>query len=98
MLQGTLITGLGLFVLGLSLFLTRRNIIMALMGIELMLNAANINFVAFAQFDKGELNGQVIAIFVMALAAAETAIALAIILLVYRHFNTLNLDEIHKEK
>lgn len=97
MIQSTLLAGLAIFILGLSLFLTRRNIIMALMGIELMLNAANINFVTFAQFDQNGLNGQVVSIFVMALAAAETAVALAIILLVYRHFNTLNLDEVHKE-
>ncbi len=97
MIQSTLLAGLAIFILGLSLFLTRRNIIMALMGIELMLNAANINFVTFAQFDKGELNGQIISIFVMALAAAETAVALGIVLLVYRHFNTLNLDEVHKD-
>ncbi|MBX7242864.1 MAG: NADH-quinone oxidoreductase subunit NuoK [Bacteroidia bacterium] len=97
MIQSTLLAGLAIFILGLSLFLTRRNIIMALMGIELMLNAANINFITFAQFDQNGLNGQVVSIFVMALAAAETAVALAIVLLVYRHFNTLNLDEIHKE-
>lgn len=97
MIQSTLLAGLAIFILGLSLFLTRRNIIMALMGIELMLNAANINFITFAQFDQNGLNGQVVSIFIMALAAAETAVALAIVLLVYRHFNTLNLDEVHKE-
>lgn len=97
MIQSTLLVGLFLFVLGASIFLTRQNIIMALMGIELMLNAANINFVTFAQFDKPGHDGQIISIFVMALAAAETAVALAIILLVYRHYHTLNLDELPKK-
>ncbi|MEM6379576.1 MAG: NADH-quinone oxidoreductase subunit NuoK [Bacteroidota bacterium] len=83
-----------LFVVGVALVLTRRNIIMALMGIELMLNAANVNFVAFAQYDLLKLDGQMATLFVMALAAAEIAIALAIVLNVYKRFRTVRLDKI----
>jgi NADH-quinone oxidoreductase subunit K len=69
---------------------------MVLMGIELILNAANINFVAFSKFGNLGLNGQIIALFVIILAAAEAAIALAIVLNIYKTFNNVNVDEIDK--
>lgn len=97
MLQGYLFTGLILFSLGMYLFFTRRNAVMALMGIELMLNAANINFVAFARYDKADLDGQMAGLFIIVLAAAETAVALALILQAYKHFKTLNLDKMREE-
>jgi NADH-quinone oxidoreductase subunit K len=87
-----------LFSLGVFAMLTRRNAIMVLMGIELVLNAANINFLAFSRFTTGTLDGQVIAIFVIILAAAEAAIALAIILNIYQNFNSVNVDEINRLK
>lgn len=87
-----------LFSLGLFAIITRRNAIMVLMGIELMLNAANINFVAFSRFVATSLDGHVIAIFVIILAAAEAAIALAIVLNIYQNFNTMNVDEINQLK
>jgi NADH-quinone oxidoreductase subunit K len=87
-----------LFSLGVFAILTRRNAIMVLMGIELVLNAANINFLAFSRFTSGTLDGQVFAIFVIILAAAEVAIALAIVLNIYQNFNTVNVDEINKLK
>jgi NADH:ubiquinone oxidoreductase subunit K len=89
-----LLIGILLFGLGVFLALTRRNLVMALMGIELMLNAANVNFVAFARYDQVDLDGQMAAIFVMALAAAEIAVALAIVLNVYQRFGSIDLDRI----
>lgn len=87
-----------LFSLGLFLVLSRRNAIMALMGIELILNASNVNFVAFAQYDKIDLDGQMAALFVMVLAAAEVAVALAIILQVYKKYGNIDLGKISKLK
>jgi NADH-quinone oxidoreductase subunit K len=83
-----------LFSLGIFGILTRRNAIMVLMGIELVLNAANINLVAFSRYGGMRLDGQAAAVFVIILAAAEAAIALAIILNIYHRFQTVNVDEI----
>jgi len=83
-----------LFSLGVFGVITRRNAIMVLMGIELILNSANINFVAFSRYGTLNLDGQVIAMFVIILAAAEAAIALAIVLNIYQKFNTVNVDEV----
>lgn len=83
-----------LFSLGIYGVITRRNAIMMLMGIELILNSANINFIAFARYAGMQLDGQAIAVFVIILAAAEAAIALAIVLNIYQRFNTVNVDEI----
>jgi NADH-quinone oxidoreductase subunit K len=87
-----------LFSLGLFGVVTRKNTIMVLMGIELILNSANINFIAFSRFGSFGLTGQVIAIFVIILAAAEAAILLAIVLNIYQQLNTVNVDEIDKLK
>ena len=70
---------------------------MVLAGIELILNAANINFVAFSTQD-GMIKGQLFALFIMVIAAAEATVALAIVVQVYKHFKTSNLDEISKLK
>ena len=83
-----------LFGLGLFAVVTRKNAIMILMGIELILNASNINFVAFSRFGNFGLQGQLFALFVIVLAAAEAAIALAIVLNVYKTFVNVNVDEI----
>jgi NADH-quinone oxidoreductase subunit K len=87
-----------LFSLGLFAVLTRRNAILVLMGIELILNSANINFIAFARFGGMNLDGQAAAVFVIILAAAEAAIALAIVLNIYQRFRTVNVDDINKLK
>jgi len=87
-----------LFSLGLYGIITRKNAIMVLMGIELMLNSANINFVAFSRYGNYGLNGQIFALFVIILAAAEAAIALAIVLNVYKTFTHINIDEIDNLK
>ena len=85
-----------LFSLGLFAVLTRRNAVMVLMGIELILNAANINFVAFSRYVANSLEGQAVAVFVIILAAAEAAIALAIVLNIYQNFNTVNVDDVNE--
>lgn len=87
-----------LFCVGLSVAITRKNAIFVLIGIELMLNAANLNLIAFSQFDGDQLQGQVLSLFVIVVAAAEAAVALAIILQVYKHFKTSNLDKIRQLK
>jgi NADH-quinone oxidoreductase subunit K len=87
-----------LFVIGMMTVLIRKNAIVILMGIELMLNAANINLVAFSKFDGVELDGQLFALFVIVIAAAEAAVALAIIVKAVRTFNTVNVDEFNKLK
>ncbi|MEK7818870.1 MAG: NADH-quinone oxidoreductase subunit NuoK [Bacteroidota bacterium] len=93
-LEHYLILSAILFSLGLYGVITRRNAIMVLMGIELILNAANINFVAFSKYTAGNIDGQMASIFVIILAACEAAIALAIVLNIYKQFNTVNVDEI----
>jgi NADH-quinone oxidoreductase subunit K len=83
-----------LFSLGVFGVVTRRNAVMVLMGVELILNSANINFVAFSRYGALGLDGQAIAVFVIILAAAEAAVALAIVLNIYKRFNTVNVDEV----
>jgi len=83
-----------LFALGVYAVMTRRNAIMVLMGIELILNSANINFLAFSRFGGLNIEGQMMAIFVIILAAAEAAVALAIVLNIYKRFTTVNVDDI----
>lgn len=87
-----------LFALGLYGIITRKNAILVLMGVELVLNAANINFIAFSRYGGLNLDGQMAAIFVIILAAAEAAIALAIILNIYHRFQTVNVDEVSSLK
>ncbi len=87
-----------LFSLGLMTVLSRRNVIMVLMGIELILNAANINFIAFSRFTELSLEGQMIGLFVVIIAAAEAAVALAIALNIYNRFKTINVDQISQLK
>jgi NADH-quinone oxidoreductase subunit K len=72
--------------------LTRKNAVNVLMGIELILNAANINLVAFSRFSAGNLGGQIFAVFIIVVAAAEAAVALAIVLSMYRIIRSVNLD------
>jgi NADH-quinone oxidoreductase subunit K len=87
-----------LFALGIYGIATRRNAILVLMGLELVLNSANINLVAFSRYGGLNLDGQVAAIFVIILAAAEAAVALAIVLNIYHRFQTVNIDEISSMK
>ena len=84
-----------LFIIGLYGVLARRNAVLILLAIELMLNAVNINLIAYAAYlDQGRFLGQIIALFIIAIAAAEVGLALAIILRLYRHRGSVNVDEI----
>ncbi len=90
-----LILSAGLFSIGLFGVLSRRNAVAILLGVELMLNAVNVNLVAFWRYgDLAQMNGQVFAIIVFAVAAAEVAVGLALIISVYRRRNTVVANDI----
>ena len=82
-----------LFSIGLVGILTRRNVLMILLSIELILNAANLSFVSFSSF-LGDLSGQVVVFFTMIVAAAEVTVGLAIVVLLFRKKETTNIDEL----
>lgn len=84
-----------LFSLGLVAVLTRRNGIAVLMGIELILNAANINFLAFSYYVTHTFGGHVFVVFVILLAAIEAAVALAIVFAIYRHFHSVEVPQVN---
>ena len=94
-----LVIGALLFIIGVAGVLTRRNIIVIFMSIELILNAANLNFIAFSRYlqDTGNLNavaGQVFTVFIIVVAAAEAAIGLGIVIALYRNKETIFVDKI----
>jgi NADH:ubiquinone oxidoreductase subunit K len=89
-----LLFGAVLFSAGVYGVLARRNAVLVLMSIELMLNAVNVNLVAFSAYLR-QLTGQVFALFVITVAAAEIGIGLAIVILIYRNRETINVDEIN---
>jgi NADH:ubiquinone oxidoreductase subunit K len=96
-LQGCLLFSALLFATGFAGAVTRRHAILVLVGIELMLNAANVNLIAFWRFGAHpgtELTGIIFVLFSMALAAAEAAVGLALVIAIYRHKKTSNLDEV----
>ena len=92
-LNDYLLIGAVMFVSGVVCMATKRNGIAVLMGVELVLNGANINFVAFARYTKLGLDGQVVSLFVIVLAAAEAAVALAIALNFYNNHQTIDVDQ-----
>src|SRR3954464_7933846 len=89
-----------LFAIGLAGALTRKNAILVLIGIELMLNAANLNFIAFWRFGPNPqaLTGIIFVLFSIGVAAAEAAVGLALIIAIYRHYKTTNVDEVTSMK
>jgi NAD(P)H-quinone oxidoreductase subunit 4L len=93
-LTNFLLVSAGLFCIGLFMILSKRNSIQVLIGIELMLNAAILNLVAFGRYDSFGNSGQMFALFAIVLAAAVTAVALAIILNVYRRYKTIDPGEV----
>ena len=93
-----LIVSAALFCIGLYMIIAKRNAIQILIGVELMLNAAILNLVAFGKYDKINNGGQIFALFAIVLAAATTAVALAIILNVYRQYKTIDPAEITRLK
>ncbi len=93
-LRHYLFVSLLVFVLGLFCVLTRKNAIGILLGVELILNSANINYVAFSHFSSGTYDGQVFAIFAIMLAAAEAVIGLAIVLGIYQNFSSIDIEAV----
>lgn len=93
MIVETLVVAAALFAVGLVGVLTRRNALILFMCVELMLNAVNLTFVAMSRLHGGTL-GQAFVVFVMTVAAAESAVGLAIVIAVFRHFGTVDLDRI----
>ncbi len=91
-LEHYLVVSALLFCFGILAVATRRNAISVLMGVELILNAANVNLVAFSRYSDVGISGQVMAVFVIALAAAEAAVALAIVLNIYRLVQIVDVD------
>jgi NADH-quinone oxidoreductase subunit K len=93
-----LVLGAMLFAIGVfGIFLNRRNLIVLLMSVELMLLAVNMNFVAFSTW-MGDAAGQVFVFFILTVAAAEAAIGLAILVLLFRNLSTINVDELDSLK
>ncbi len=93
-----LVLGAILFAIGIfGIFLNRRNLIILLMSIELMLLAVNMNFVAFSHY-LGDMQGQVFVFFILTVAAAESAIGLAILVLLFRNKSSINVDELNTLK
>jgi NADH:ubiquinone oxidoreductase subunit K len=99
-LQMFLLVSAALFCIGLLAALSRRHAIFILIGIEMMLAAANLNFIAFWRFgsEPHQPVGVMIAIFAIAIAAAEAAVGLAMVMAVYRHYRTTNVDELDQLK
>jgi NADH:ubiquinone oxidoreductase subunit K len=89
-----------IFAIGLAGALTRRNAIVVLIGIELMLNAANLNFIAFWRYgaDPQALTGVMFVLFSIGVAAAEAAVGLALVISIYRHYQTTNVDRMSSMK
>ena len=96
-LNNFLILSAFLFCTGIYGVLARRNAVLVLMSIELMLNAVNINLIAFSAL-RGNVDGQVFALFVITVAAAEVGVGLAIVLLIYRNLRTSDLDQVDELK
>jgi NADH:ubiquinone oxidoreductase subunit K len=99
-LTGYLLLSALLFAIGLAGALTRRNAILVLIGIELMLNAANLNFIAFWRYGPNPeaLTGVTFVLFAIAIAAAEAAVGLALIIAIYRHYKTINVNDVNELK
>jgi NADH:ubiquinone oxidoreductase subunit K len=93
-----LLLAAALFCIGVYGVIARKNGVMVLMSIELILNSVNINILAFAVRNGGDPNGHVFALFIIAVAAAEVAVGLAIILLIYRNRRSIALDELSEMK
>ncbi len=98
-LEHYLVVSITLFALGMYIVMTRRNGIRMLMGVELILNSANLNLIAFNRYLPGtDVSGNIFAVFVIILAAAEAAVALAIVLAIFQQYSTIQLDEISSMK
>ena len=99
-LAGFILVALLLFVIGLATVLTRRSLLIQFMGVELMLNAANLNFIAFWRYapHPEALTGMMFAIFSIAVAAAEAAVGLGLVIAIHRHVRSTDLDQMNRMK
>ncbi len=97
-LQSYLIISAIVFILGIITILYKKNAVGILMGVELILNSVNLNFLAFAKYIDAHINGQLIAIFIIILAASEAAVALAIILNLYRDRANIDVTQVDQMK
>jgi len=97
-LESYLLVGMMLFACGMFGIITRKNAISVLLGFELVMNAAGLNFAAFSHFTDKTIHGQVFTLFIIALAAAESVVILALIIAVYQKMNTIQIDEIDSLK
>ena len=98
-IQYFLIVSTFMFFAGVFGFITRKNLITMLMSVELILNSVNINFVVFNRYlFPGQLQGHFFSLFIIAVAAAEAAVAIAIIINIYRHFNTIDIEDVDEMK
>jgi len=91
-----LILSAAMLALGIFTVLSRRNAIVILMGVELILNGAALNFVAFGRYVATDVSGQLVSLFIIVLAAAEAAVALAIVLAIFRNFQTVHVDQVDR--
>lgn len=87
-----------LFAIGIAVAITKKNAVMVLMGIELMLNAANLNLIAFSKYDAVKIQGQMFSLFVMIIAAAEISVALALVLKIYEFYKTTDFERVKELK
>ena len=93
-LEYVLLLGAALFCIGIFGLVTSRNVVRVLMSVELLLNAVNLNLMGFSNFlDPSEIKGQIFAVFVITVAAAEAAVGLAIVLAIYRNRNTVDMEQ-----
>jgi len=98
-MEAFLVVSTIMFFAGVYGFLTRRNLITILMSVELILNSVNINFLVFNRFlFPNQLQGHFFSLFIIAIAAAEAAVAIAIIINIYRHFNSINVENVNEMK
>lgn len=98
-MEAFLVVSTLMFFAGVYGFLTRRNLITILMSVELILNSVNINFLVFNRYlFPNQLQGHFFSLFIIAIAAAEAAVAIAIIINIYRHFNSINVENVDEMK
>lgn len=98
-MEAFLVVSTLMFFAGVYGFLTRRNLITILMSVELILNSVNINFVVFNHYlFPNQLQGHFFSLFIIAIAASEAAVAIAIIINIYRHFNSINVENVNEMK
>ncbi len=97
-LEHFLVVGVLLFTLGIICVLTRRNVVAVLIGIELILNSASLNFIAFSRYGSGQIEGSIFVLFIIVLAAAEAVVALALLLALQRQLKSVDVTQIDSLK